>query len=160
MVSKWVIYPTYMSRWNNPLILSIDPNFQPDILVVLNHPPKKKKTLKKNTSVLDIFFFGSIKTKIHRYVAFFPAGKFSPNRIFSIFWSQQLTPQVNTSSPGANRSTPRSMTRALWGLIIEEPFGQQKTVGYGFHYWLVKWASILLMVQKSQTTTWDGAKTL
>ena len=33
---QWVISPQYtpfISRWNNPLILAIDPNFQRDILV-------------------------------------------------------------------------------------------------------------------------------
>ena len=134
-----------MSRWSNPLIPSIDPNFQRDILAVLNHPPPKKKKTYKKHIIFGHLFFGSIKTKILRYVAFFPAGKF-PKSNFLNRRSQQLTPQVNTSSPGANRSTPRSMSRALWGLIIEEGFGQKNNQSaYGFHSWLVKWASILLM---------------
>ena len=36
MVSKWDISPTYkwgILGWNNPLILTIDPNFQRDIQV-------------------------------------------------------------------------------------------------------------------------------
>ena len=58
MVSKWVISPTH--KWGipwgyNPLILTIDPNFQRDIQVVLKKTSALNKGRKKSHGVFLLF---------------------------------------------------------------------------------------------------------